>query len=93
MNIYNKIVKKDAVVAVIGLGYVGLPIALAFAKKVRVIGFDINESRVQLMNKGIDPSNELTKKDFAGSNWKILRRQISSSLLYPPPLTNIIFQT
>jgi UDP-N-acetyl-D-galactosamine dehydrogenase len=68
MNIYNKIVKKDAVVAVIGLGYVGLPIALAFAKKVRVIGFDINESRVQLMNKGIDPSNELTKKDFAGSD-------------------------
>jgi UDP-N-acetyl-D-glucosamine/UDP-N-acetyl-D-galactosamine dehydrogenase len=70
MTIYNKIVKKDAVVAVIGLGYVGLPIALAFAKKVRVIGFDINESRVQMMNKGIDPSNELTKKDFAGADIK-----------------------
>lgn len=70
MTIYNKIVKKDAVVAVIGLGYVGLPIALAFAKKVRVIGFDINESRVQVMNKGIDPSNELTKKDFAGADIK-----------------------
>jgi len=70
MTIYNKIVNKDAVVAVIGLGYVGLPIALAFAKKVRVIGFDINESRVQMMNKGIDPSNELTKKDFAGADIK-----------------------
>lgn len=68
MTIYNKILKKDATVAVIGLGYVGLPIALAFAKKVRVIGFDINEARVQLMNKGIDPSNELTKKDFAGAD-------------------------
>jgi len=70
MTIYNKIINKDAVVAVIGLGYVGLPIALAFAKKVRVIGFDINESRVQMMNKGIDPSNELTKKDFAGADIK-----------------------
>jgi UDP-N-acetyl-D-glucosamine/UDP-N-acetyl-D-galactosamine dehydrogenase len=68
MGIYNQILKKEAKVAVIGLGYVGLPIALAFAKKVKVIGFDINEKRVAMMNKGIDPSNELTKKDFAGSD-------------------------
>ena len=68
MSIYNKIVKKEATVAVIGLGYVGLPIALAFAKKVKVIGFDINEKRVNMMKKGIDPSQELTKKDFAGSD-------------------------
>lgn len=68
MSIYNKILKKDARVAVIGLGYVGLPIALAFAKKVKVIGFDINEKRVNMMKKGIDPSNELHKKDFANSD-------------------------
>ena len=68
MSIYNKILKKDATVAVIGLGYVGLPIALAFAKKVKVIGFDINEKRVNMMKKGIDPSQELTKKDFANSD-------------------------
>jgi UDP-N-acetyl-D-galactosamine dehydrogenase len=68
MSIYNKIIKKEATVAVIGLGYVGLPIALAFAKKIRVIGFDINEKRVGLMKKGIDPSNELTKKDFEKSD-------------------------
>ena len=67
MSIYNKIIKKEAKIAVIGLGYVGLPIALAFAKKVKVIGFDINEGRVNMMKKGIDPSNELTKKDFAKS--------------------------
>src|ERR1700740_2273146 len=66
MGIYEKIVKKEAKVAVIGLGYVGLPIALAFAKKVKVIGFDINEKRVNMMKKGIDPSNELGKKEFAG---------------------------
>ncbi|MFL5754027.1 MAG: nucleotide sugar dehydrogenase [Bacteroidia bacterium] len=65
---YNRIIKKEAEVAVIGLGYVGLPIALAFAKKVKVIGFDINEKRVAMMNKGVDPSNELSKKDFANSD-------------------------
>ena len=74
MSIYNKIIKKEAKIAVIGLGYVGLPIALAFAKKAKVIGFDINEKRVALMNKGIDPSDELTKKDFAGSDIKFTHK-------------------
>jgi UDP-N-acetyl-D-galactosamine dehydrogenase len=66
--IYNKIIKKEAQVAVIGLGYVGLPIALAFAKKIKVIGFDINAQRVEMMKKGIDPSQELSKKEFANSD-------------------------
>ena len=68
MSIYKNITEKKASIAVIGLGYVGLPIALAFAKKVKVIGFDINEGRVNMMKKGIDPSNELTKKDFDKSD-------------------------
>jgi len=63
---YNKIIKKEAKIAVIGLGYVGLPIALAFAKKVKVIGFDINAERVKMMEKNIDPSQELEAKDFEG---------------------------
>ena len=45
--------------SVVGLGYVGLPIALAFAKQIKVIGFDINAERVEVMRKNIDPSNEL----------------------------------
>ena len=68
MSIYDKILKKDAKIAVIGLGYVGLPIALAFAKKVKVIGFDIHEGRVNMMKKGIDPSNELPKEAFKNSD-------------------------
>ncbi len=68
MSIYEKIIKKQSSVAVIGLGYVGLPIALAFAKKIKVIGFDINEGRVNMMKKGQDPSHELSKKDFAGAD-------------------------
>ena len=66
MGIYKDISDKKSTLAVIGLGYVGLPIALAFAKKIKVIGFDINQKRVDMMKKGIDPSNELTSKDFEG---------------------------
>ena len=66
MSIYKDILAKKAPIAVIGLGYVGLPIALAFARKVKVIGFDINEKRVAMMCKGIDPSNELDKSEFKG---------------------------
>lgn len=68
MSMYQKIIKKEAKVALIGLGYVGLPIALAFAKKVKVIGFDIHEKRVNMMKKGIDPSNELPKSEFKNSD-------------------------
>ena len=63
---YKEIIDKKYPLAVIGLGYVGLPIALAFAKKIKVIGFDINQKRVDMMKKGIDPSNELAEKDFEG---------------------------
>ena len=61
---YQELIDKKAKLAVIGLGYVGLPIALEFAKKISVIGFDINEGRVEMMRKCIDPSNELAKEDF-----------------------------
>ncbi len=61
---YNAIVNKEKKIAVIGLGYVGLPIALEYAKHVPVIGFDIKPERVELMKKGIDPSNELEPADF-----------------------------
>ena len=60
----KKLINKEAKLAVIGLGYVGLPIALAFARKLSVIGFDINEERVELMKKGIDPSEELDASAF-----------------------------
>lgn len=63
---FQDLVSKKKKIAVIGLGYVGLPIALEFAKKISVIGFDINTRRIELMKQGIDPSNELTKEDFEG---------------------------
>jgi UDP-N-acetyl-D-galactosamine dehydrogenase len=60
----EELISKQKQLAVIGLGYVGLPIALAFAKKLRVIGFDINKDRVAQMRDGIDPSGELGEADF-----------------------------
>ena len=65
-SIYNKLLSKDTTLAVIGLGYVGLPIALEFARKIKVVGFDINDERVELMKKNIDPSNELDASEFEG---------------------------
>ena len=61
---YQDLIEKKKILAVIGLGYVGLPIALEFAKKIKVIGFDINAQRVEMMRNGIDPSKELEASAF-----------------------------
>jgi UDP-N-acetyl-D-galactosamine dehydrogenase len=61
---YSQVKSKQAKISVIGLGYVGLPIALEFAKKASVIGFDIKPDRVELMKNGIDPSKELESEEF-----------------------------
>jgi len=66
--IYDQLLKKETRLSVIGLGYVGLPIALEFAKKIKVVGFDIKPERISLMQKGIDPSNELTPEAFSNSD-------------------------
>ncbi len=63
---YQSLLKKEKTLAVIGLGYVGLPIALEFARYFRVLGFDINASRVAMMQRGEDPSRELSSEDFQG---------------------------
>ncbi|MBL6661298.1 MAG: nucleotide sugar dehydrogenase [Crocinitomicaceae bacterium] len=63
---YDRMLNGEAKLAVIGLGYVGLPIALDFARKIKVVGFDINKQRVDMMKNSIDPSNELDSADFDG---------------------------
>ncbi len=71
MNLYEKIVNGEEKLSLVGLGYVGMPIAVAFAKKIKVIGFDLNEAKINLYKNGIDPTNEVgneviknTKVDF-----------------------------
>ena len=59
MKLYDELIKNNAKLSVIGLGYVGLPIAVAFAEQLDVIGFDINEKKIQTYQRGIDPTQEV----------------------------------
>ena len=59
MSLYEKIINREEKIALIGLGYVGMPIAVAFAQKADVIGFDVNKAKIELYRSGIDPTNEV----------------------------------
>lgn len=59
MSLYSALIEKHEKVAVVGLGYVGMPLAVAFAKKLNVLGFDLNTSKIDLYKSGIDPTNEV----------------------------------
>lgn len=59
VNLYEKIVKGEEKISLVGLGYVGMPIAVAFAKKVKVVGYDLNKAKIELYKSGIDPTNEV----------------------------------
>lgn len=63
---YNKLISKNVKMAVVGLGYVGLPLALEFAKHFSVIGYDINQRNLKLLQNKIDPSGELSQDSFKG---------------------------
>lgn len=65
MSLYEKIINKQEKISLIGLGYVGMPIAVSFAKKVNVIGFDINEAKVETYKKGFDPTKEVGDETIA----------------------------
>ena len=89
---YEELLNRKAKLAVVGLGYVGLPIALAFAKKVSVIGFDINEERLAKMREGIDPCEELGQEAFSGtdivftSSLEVLREASFFIVAVPTPI-------
>lgn len=64
MSLYNKIINGEEKIALVGLGYVGMPIAVAFAKRVHVIGFDLNIEKIKIYKRGIDPTNEVGDEDI-----------------------------
>ena len=70
MDVHERLKRKETRLSLIGLGYVGLPIALEFAKRISVIGFDIRADRVEMMKNKVDPSNELSSEDFEGCDIK-----------------------
>lgn len=89
---FNALKNKEKTLAVIGLGYVGLPIALEFARKIKVIGLDINDERITMLNNGIDPSGEIHKTAFEGadisftSNHSDLRQATFFIVAVPTPI-------
>lgn len=92
-KMYEQLISKQKKISLVGLGYVGLPIALEFAKKVSVIGFDIKPERVELMKQKIDPSRELEASDFEGcdilftSDPEDLRQADFHIVAVPTPIT------
>lgn len=59
MSLYEKLLSGEEKLSLVGLGYVGMPIAVAFARKIKVVGFDLNEKKIELYKSGIDPTNEV----------------------------------
>lgn len=59
MSLYKKIISGEEKISLVGLGYVGMPIAVEFAKKVKVIGFDLNKQKIELYKQGINPTHEV----------------------------------
>ena len=92
MKLYEKIIEKKERISVIGLGYIGLPLAISFAKKVEVMGFDINEEKVKDYKKGIDSTNEVGNKSlrettaFLTSNEKELQKAKFHIIAVPTPI-------
>lgn len=78
MKIYEDLLEKKTKLSLVGLGYVGMPIAVAFAKKINVIGYDLNEKKIELYKNGIDPTNEVgndtikeTKVEFTSDSSRL----------------------
>ena len=59
MSLYEDILSGKEKLSLVGLGYVGMPIAVAFARKIKVVGFDLNAEKIELYQSGVDPTNEV----------------------------------
>jgi len=92
-NLYDKIANRDEKISLVGLGYVGMPIAVAFAKKADVLGFDINEEKIEQYKSGIDPTNEVgdqaivdTTVDFTSDSSRLQEAKFHI-VAVPTPIT------
>lgn len=92
---FDALARKEKIISVTGLGYTGLPLALAFARNYRVIGFDTNAERIRLMQQGIDPSKELSASDFEAADITFtataedLRQAHFHIITVPTPVDNL----
>ena len=88
-SLYQKLLNREEKLSLVGLGYVGMPIAVAFAKKIDVVGFDLNAKKIELYKNGIDPTNEVgndaikaTTVDFTADETKLKELFINLSPFY-----------
>lgn len=65
MSLYEKLLSGEEKLSLVGLGYVGMPIAVAFSKKIKVVGFDLNSNKINLYKQGKDPTNEIGDEGVA----------------------------
>ena len=97
-NIYNELISGKTYLALVGLGYVGMPIAVEFSKHVKVIGFDVNEKRINEYKNGIDSTNEVgeniknTKVDFTADPTRLKEAKFVV-VAVPTPVKMIIILT
>ena len=68
LDVYEKLLRGEDKLALVGLGYVGMPIAVAFAKKIKVIGFDFNEKKIEKYKSGIDPTGEVGDEEVKNTS-------------------------
>lgn len=94
MNLYEKLLSGEEKLSLVGLGYVGMPIAVAFARKIKVVGFDLNEKKIELYKGGVDPTNEVgneviknTSVEFTADPSK-LREAKFHIVAVPTPVNN-----
>ena len=95
MGLYEDLVNGKEKLSLVGLGYVGMPIAVAFARKINVVGFDLNEKKIELYKNGVDPTNEVgneviknTKVAFTRSSYNpifssILKHFTPTFIMHP----------
>lgn len=94
MSLYENIINGEATLSLIGLGYVGMPIAVAFAKKIKVIGYDVNEKKIELYKAGIDPTKEVGNDEIRNttveftSDETALRRAKFHIVAVPTPVND-----
>lgn len=94
MRLYDKIIDKQEKISIVGLGYVGMPLAVAFAKKINVIGYDLNTKKIELYKNGVDPTNEVgnevikqTTVDFTSDEMR-LREAKFHIVAVPTPINS-----
>lgn len=94
MKVYDELLKGNVKLSLVGLGYVGMPIAVAFARKIKVVGFDVNQAKIDLYRNGVDPTNEVgdevirdTKVEFT-SDPSRLKEAKFHIVAVPTPVNN-----